>query len=319
MDLVDEQDRARIGLELLDHLLEPLLEIAAIARAGQQRAHVEREHGGVAQHVRHFAVHDAARQPFGDRGLADAGFADEERVVLLAAAQHLDGAADLGVAPDQRVDLAFARLLVEIDAIGVECVAFLLRLVAVLGVALLVGAAHWARFRHAGPLGDAVGDVIDRVVARHVLLLQEIRGMAFALGEDGDQHVGAGHFLAARGLDVDHRALDDALEAGGRLGILGAVGDQIIELGFQIGDEAAAQLVEIDVAGAHHRGRVLIFDQREQEVLERGVFVTAFVGERQGAMERLFKAAREGWHFNFSSSVGVPRNHFFSIMHCKGC
>ena len=127
--------------------------------------------------------------------------------------------------------------------------------------------------------------------------------MALALGEDRDQHVGAGHFLAAGRLDVDHRALDDALEAGGRLGILGAIGDQIVELGFQISDETAAQLVQIDVARPHDRGGVLVFDQREQEVLERGVFVMAFVGERQSPVERLFKAAREGWHFNFSSSV----------------
>ena len=58
------------------------------------------------QHFRHFAVDDAARQALGDRGLADAGVADEQRIVLLAAAQHLDGAADLGVAADQRIDLA---------------------------------------------------------------------------------------------------------------------------------------------------------------------------------------------------------------------
>ena len=62
VDLVDEHDRAGIGLDLLDDLLEPLLEIAAIARAGKQRAHVERKHGGVLEHVRHLAVDDAARQ-----------------------------------------------------------------------------------------------------------------------------------------------------------------------------------------------------------------------------------------------------------------
>ena len=45
VDLVDEQDRARILLEFLDDLLQPLLEIAAIAGAGEQRAHVEREDG----------------------------------------------------------------------------------------------------------------------------------------------------------------------------------------------------------------------------------------------------------------------------------
>ena len=307
VDLVDEQDRAGIGLKLLDDLLEPLLEIAAIARAGKQRAHVEREHGRIAQHVRHFAMDDAPRQPFGDRGLADAGFADEQRIVLLPPAQHLDGAADLGIAADQRIDLALARLLVEVDAIGVERVALFLRLVAVLGVGVFVGAAHRARFRHARPLGDAVADIVDRVVARHVLLLQEIGGVALALGEDRDQHVGAGHLLAARRLDVDHRALDDALEAGGGLGILGAVGDQIVEFRFEIGDETAAQLVQIDIARPHDRRRVLILDQREQQVLERGVFVMALVGERQSPVERLFKAAREGGHFNVSSFVlAVP-------------
>ena len=199
MDLVDEHDRARIGFDLLDDLLEPLLEVAAIARAGEQRAHVEREHRGILEHVRDFAVHDPAREPLGDRGLADAGVADEQRIVFLPAAEHLDGPADLGVAADQRIDLAFARLLVEVDAVGVERVAFFLGLIAAaaLGLVLLFGAAHRARFGHPRPLGDAVADVVDRVVAGHVLLLQEIGSVALALGKDGDQHVGAGHFLAA--------------------------------------------------------------------------------------------------------------------------
>ena len=158
------------------------------------------------------------RQALGDGGLADARVADEQRIVLLAAAQHLDRAADLGVAADQRVDLALARLLVEVDAIGLQRIALLLGLLAAgLGVVLFLGAAHGPRLGHAGPLGDAMADVIDRVVARHVLLLQEIRRMALALGEDRDQHIGAGHLLAAGGLHMDHRALDHALEPRRRL------------------------------------------------------------------------------------------------------
>jgi hypothetical protein len=51
--------------------------------------------------------------------------------------------------------------------------------------------------------------------------------VAFALGEDRDQHVGAGHFLAAGRLHMDHGALDDALEAGRRLGVLVISGDQV--------------------------------------------------------------------------------------------
>ena len=135
-------------------------------------------------------------RPFRDRGLADAGLADEQRIVLLPPAQHLDSAVDLGFTADQRIDLALARLLIEVDAIGVERVALLFRLVAGFAVGVLVGAAHRPRFRHAGPLGDAVADVIDRVVARHVLLLQEIGGMALALGENRNEYVRARYLFA---------------------------------------------------------------------------------------------------------------------------
>ena len=42
MDFVDEQDGAWRSFQLLDDRLEAFLEIAAIARAGDQRAHIER-------------------------------------------------------------------------------------------------------------------------------------------------------------------------------------------------------------------------------------------------------------------------------------
>jgi hypothetical protein len=35
VDLVDEQDRVRVGFELLEDLLQAFLEVAAIARAGK--------------------------------------------------------------------------------------------------------------------------------------------------------------------------------------------------------------------------------------------------------------------------------------------
>ena len=120
--------------------------------------------------------------------------------------------------------------------------------------------------------------------------------MALALGEDRDQHVGAGHLFAARRLHVDDGALDHPLEAGGRLGILVAVADQILELAFEIGGEAAPQLVEIDIARPHDRRGVLIVDQREQKMFQRGVFVMALIGERQGAVQGLFKIARKRGH-----------------------
>jgi hypothetical protein len=45
-------------------------------------------------------------RPFDDGGLAHARLADQHRVVLGAALQDLDGAADLVVAADHRVELA---------------------------------------------------------------------------------------------------------------------------------------------------------------------------------------------------------------------
>ena len=79
MDLVDEENRVLVILDLLHDLLQALLEVAAIARAGEQRAHVEREDRRAGEHVRHFARDDLAREAFGDRRLADAGIADEQR------------------------------------------------------------------------------------------------------------------------------------------------------------------------------------------------------------------------------------------------
>ena len=54
----------------------------------------------------HVAVDDPLGEALDDRGLADAGLADQDGVVLGAAGEDLDDAADLVVAPDHRVELA---------------------------------------------------------------------------------------------------------------------------------------------------------------------------------------------------------------------
>ncbi len=118
VDLVDEQDRLRIVGELLQHRLQALLEIAAVLGAGEQRAHVERVHLVFAQELGHVALVDAARESLGDRGLAHAGLADQQRIVLAPAAQHLDHALELVRAADQRIDLALLRQRVEVERVA---------------------------------------------------------------------------------------------------------------------------------------------------------------------------------------------------------
>src|SRR5215471_18997076 len=95
MKLVDEEDHLplRVG-DFLEDGLQSLLEFAAIFRTGHESAHVERNDTLVLQTLGYVAADDATREPFDDGGLADAGLADEDRVVFGAAGQHLDDAAD---------------------------------------------------------------------------------------------------------------------------------------------------------------------------------------------------------------------------------
>jgi hypothetical protein len=115
VDLVHEQDRARALLELLQHRLHAVLEVAAELGAGHQRAHVEREDLCAQERPGHVFCHHLGRQALDDRRLAHAGIADEQWVVLLAARQHLDGPAKLALAPHQRLDVTRLGALVQVD------------------------------------------------------------------------------------------------------------------------------------------------------------------------------------------------------------
>ena len=86
VQLVDEQDDVAAGADLLQHLLQALLEVAAVAGAGDQRAEVERVELLAVQRLGHVVVDDVCGEALDDGGLADAGLADEHRVVLGAAA-----------------------------------------------------------------------------------------------------------------------------------------------------------------------------------------------------------------------------------------
>ena len=71
-----KQDRVVRVAELLDDLLEPLLELAAVLRAGDERPDVERQDALVQQRLRDVAGDDPVGEALGDRRLADARLAD---------------------------------------------------------------------------------------------------------------------------------------------------------------------------------------------------------------------------------------------------
>jgi hypothetical protein len=116
VQLVDEDDDVRVVGQLLHDRLEALFELTAVLRAGDDQRDVEGEDALVREEVRHVAVDDLLRQPFDDRGLADARLADQHGVVLGAAAEHLLDALELVLAADQRIELVLHRRLGEVAA-----------------------------------------------------------------------------------------------------------------------------------------------------------------------------------------------------------
>ena len=107
VELVDEQDHLAVAvLDLLEDGLQALLELTPELRPGDQRTEVERDDPLVLEPLGDVAADDPLGQAFDDRGLADSGLADQDRVVLRPAAQHLDDSPDLLIATDDRVQAA---------------------------------------------------------------------------------------------------------------------------------------------------------------------------------------------------------------------
>ncbi len=268
--LVDEQDDRALGRgHLVQHRLQPLLELAAVLRAGDQRAHVEGHQLLVFQALRHVAVDDAQRQTLDDGGLADAGFADQHRVVLGAAGQHLDGAADLFVAADHRVELLVAGGLGEVAGVALQ------RVVAFLGGGAVGGAA----------LADGDGGVLQRG-RRDAGVLQRLGRLAAFLG-DGDQQPLGGDEGVAGGLGVGFGLGEHA----GRLRLhvelaraaldLGQLGEQGLHRGVgRVGPTARA----LDQRPGE---AVLLFQQHFQQVLRTELLVTARERQRLRRLDRL--------------------------------
>ena len=110
MQLVDEHDDLPRGrLDLLEEGLQAVFELAAVLGPGDQRPQVERDHALVLEWLGDVPGGDAKRQALGDGGLAHPRFADQHRVVLGAARQHLYDPPDLLIAADDGIELALPR------------------------------------------------------------------------------------------------------------------------------------------------------------------------------------------------------------------
>ncbi len=286
VQFVDEGDdlAGRVG-DLLEHGLQAFFELAAVFRAGEHGADIEGDESLAFQAFGNIAVGDATGEPFDDGGFADSWFSDEDWVVLGAAAEHLDDAADLVVAADDGVDPTLGGSRGEVLSVFLERCEF------VFGV--LVGDAvrstHFAEraqeflARHAEPVGEGEEEVLNREVVVAEFASRSIGGVD-GLGEFP---VHAGVVAAGRpGQTVDgllsplahhRRCLAEPGEERGDDGaLLRGDGDEEV-VGGQLGVGEGARLVNgegerflgLDGPGLRVDGHVVTLPRRSKLDTER--------------------------------------------------
>ena len=121
VELVDEADDLAVGIDdFLNYGFEPVFELAAELGAGDHGAEVDGDQFLVLELVGDIAADDALGESFDDGGLAHSGLADQDGVVLGAAAEDLHHAADLVVTADDGVEFALAGRFGEVVGVAFE-------------------------------------------------------------------------------------------------------------------------------------------------------------------------------------------------------
>ena len=192
VQLVDEHDDVRVLGQLLHDRLEALFELTAILRPRHDQRDIQRQNALVGEEVRHVAEDDLLREPLDDGGLAHAGLADQDRVVLRAAAEHLLHAFELDVPSDQRIELVLHRRFGQ--------------------VARELGQQR--RFLHARQRGLLVqqrDDVLADGVEPHPLFHEDRGGDRPLLAEDAEQQVLGSDVVVQQTIGLFGRKLQDPL------------------------------------------------------------------------------------------------------------
>ncbi len=226
MDLVDEQNDVTASFDLFEHLLEAFLEITAVARAGDERAEVERVELLAVQCVGHVVVDDHLGEALDDGGLADARLTDQHRVVLGAARQDLHHPFEFAGTTDDRIEFVLTSHLGQVAAELVEDLAVLLVVATLAGAdcragpARLAGAPAGAALAAAlagRPLvaGQQLDDLLADTAEVGAQLHQHLRCDALAFADQPEQDVLGADVVVAELQRFAQRQLEHLLGARG--------------------------------------------------------------------------------------------------------
>jgi hypothetical protein len=288
VQFVDEEHHVLGPADLVHDGLDAFLELAAVLGAGDHHRQVEHDQALLVEDLGDVAADDALSQALDDGGLADAGFTEQDRVVLGAPAEDLHDAFDLDLAPDDGVEGALASELGEVAAEGVEGGGLAL-------AALGRGAAAAGRGRRAGAgLAAAAGalhalfgalvagtEEVEDLFADFLELEAEVHehlsGDAVVLAEKAEQEVLGADVVVIEVAGLFDGVLDDLLGAGslGQLAHghhLGPGLDELLDL--------EADLAQVDIEVLEHVGADAgaFLHEAEQDVLGSDVLVVEALG-----------------------------------------
>ena len=262
-------------------------------RARQQRPDVEGEDLGVAQIVGHLPAVDLDGEPFGDGGLAHARLAHEDRVVLAPPRQDVNGARQLGLASDQRIELAAGGALGEV---GGERCQRICRHLAFLGL----GRAARRRGAAADLLGSRLGDAVrhepQQIEARDALGAQQRDRVGVGLLQDGRQQITRVRFLLLGALHVMERMLHHAMEGEGLALLERPVAGLALQVLLEEALELALQGLHVGAAGAQAFDAAGLVEQRIEQVLDGDVRMAVRGGLVQGRLQGHLELARQSAH-----------------------
>ena len=274
--LVDKQDDVVGFGGLLDHVLETLLKLAAILSARNEARQVERPDILVHEVLGNIAGGDLLSQALDDGGLAHAGVAQDERIVLGAARKDLHHALDFLFAADHGVELAVAGLLRKVGR----------KLLKRIGATpLLLGGVRAAKERQARTgttgagtskrallvliLGGKLLNSLFNGSGRHAQAHEDIHGHAVTLFDDADEQVLGRHVglvVLTRHAERTLHHTDDERRKGelGGLGLLAGLGNRGLDLFEGVHDVVVGDIERTQCLGGN---ALVLLGKREQQML----------------------------------------------------
>jgi len=261
--------------DFFQHRFETIFELAAKLGAGDERAQIERNQAFLFESLRHIAVDDAQSQAFDDGGFADAGFADQYRVVFRAPRQDLNHPANFVVAADHRIELALARQIGQIAAVLFQ------------GLVLLLGIG----------IGDALGaanphESLQNFVAAGAVFLEKLARLAGVV-DHGKQQVFGGNVFVLQRVGLGLGIFDNLFEPRRDIALARAAGNlrQSIERLLQPIGQIAQRHAELLQDRRDHA--FFLTEQCEEQMLDIDRLVIPLFGKRLRLLQRFLRFGRK--------------------------